>query len=269
MLVGLHTHTHPNSWDSFLTPDEAVDRAKEVGLEAVVMTEHDWAWDYDQWRELAKRHEDIVVLRAMELNTEDGHVVCFGLHEYIFGMHRAAELAGHVWKRGGVMIAAHPYRRQMPWRWDKAEDYAESLVRAERNPLYRFVSAMEVANGRGVLKENTFSLTLSSTMGMPGTGADDAHEIKDLGKTATYFEADIRTEEDLIAAIRSGRFWPIDRTGGTKIEDPLYHDVPSDIEHRWAEMLEIRRRRHAEGTPEFLGRPEDHPHIVGLSPAQR
>ncbi len=265
MLVGLHTHTHPNSWDSFLTPDEAVDRAKEVGLDLVVMTEHDWAWDEQQWRDLQKRHEDIVVLRAMELNTEDGHVVCFGLHEYIFGMHRAWELAGHVYKRGGCMIVAHPYRRQMPWRWDKEEDNLAALLKAESNPLYRFGVGIEVANGRGVLKENTFSLTVMQNMGMPGTGADDAHELKDLGKTATYFDADIRTEEDLIAALKSGRFWPIDRTGGTKLADPLYHDVPSDIEHIWQQQAETRRRRHAEGMPEFQGRPEDHPHLQALT----
>ena len=118
-----------------------------------------------------------------------------------------------------------------------------------------------------MLKENTFSLTVSQNLGMPGTGADDAHEIKDLGKTATYFDADIRTEEDLIAALKSGRFWPIDRTGGTKLADPLYHDVPSDVEHIWREQAETRRRRHSEGMPEFQGRPEDHPHILALKHA--
>lgn len=269
MLVGLHTHTHPNSWDSFLSPDEAVDRAHEVGLDVIVMTEHDWAWDPQQWRDLQARHEDMVVLAGMELNTEDGHVVCFGLHEYIFGMHRASELAGYVQERGGVMVAAHPYRRQMPWRWDKESDYVEALAKAEANPLYRYVTAMEVSNGRGTLKENTFSLTLSLTMGMPGTGADDAHELKDIGKTATYFEADIRTEHDLIAAFKSGRFWPLDLTKGTKLADPVYHDVPSDIEAIWAEQADVRRRRHAEGTPEFLGRHEEHPHLQAILRAAR
>ncbi len=265
MLVGLHTHTHPNSWDSFLTPDEAVDRAKEVGLDAIVITEHDWAWTEEDQQALQKRHEDIVVIRAMELNTEDGHVVCFGLHEYVFGMHRAWELAGHVYKRGGVMIVAHPYRRQMPWRAEREEDNIAALVKAESNALYRFAAGIEVANGRGILKENTFSLTIMQNLGMPGTGADDAHELKDLGKTATYFDANIRGEQDLIDAIKSARFWPIDRTGGTKIADPLYHDVPSDIEHRWKEQAETRRRRHAEGMPEFQGRPDDHPHVLALA----
>ena len=265
MLIGMHTHTHPNSWDSFLTPDEAIDLGKESGLDAKILTEHDWAWNPEEHVALQSRHQDIRVFAGMELNTEDGHVVCLGLHEYVFGMHRAEELATHVARVDGVMIAAHPYRRQMPWRWEKPDDYAESLVRAERNPMYRFVAAMEIVNGRGTLKENTFSVTLANTMGMPGTGADDCHEPKDLGKTATYFEADVKTERELIEAVRSGRFWALDRTGGTKIEDPLYHDVPSDVEHRWAEMAELRRQRHAQGTAEFTGRPEEHPHVRALS----
>lgn len=265
MIIGMHTHTHPNSWDSFLTADEAVDLAKQVGLDAMILTEHDWAWDLAEYEALQARHQDIRVFRGMELNTEDGHCVCLGLHEYVFGMHRAEELAGHVARVDGVMIAAHPYRRQMPWRWEKEDDYAESLVRAERNSMYRFVVAMEVVNGRGTLKENTFSDTLAREMGMPGTAADDCHEPKDLGKTATWFADDIKTERELIEAMRRGRFWPLDRTKGDKIANPLYHDVPSDVEQRWAELAEIRRERAARETPEFRGRPENHPHVRALA----
>lgn len=266
MLVGLHTHTHPNSWDSFLKPDEAIDRAAELGFDAIVLTEHDWAWDRDQLVEVQKRHRGrIRVFAGMELNTEDGHVTCFGLHEYVFGMHRADELAGHVARVDGVMIANHPYRRQMPWRWDKEEDYAQALERAEANLMYRFVVGMELINGRGTIKENGFSSVLGRTMGFPGTAADDCHELKDIGRVGTWFEADIQTERDLIEAIRSGRYWPLDLSKGEKIADARYHDLPSDIEHEWAEVAEIRRRRAIEGAPEFRGRPADHPHVRELA----
>ena len=266
MLVGLHVHTYPNSWDSFLSPDEAVEHARATGLDAIVLTEHDWAWDPDGVSELAKRH-DFTVLSGIEINTEDGHVLCYGLHEYIFGMHRADELAGYVADVGGVMIAAHPYRRQMPWRWDNEDDYQEALQRAERNLSYRFVAALEIINGRGTLKENTYSMTLAQRMGMPSTASDDCHELKDIDRTATYFEREINTERDLIDALRSGRFWPLDLTCGKLIADSQYHDVPNDIEQRWAELHEIRERRRAEGAPEFSGRPTHHPHVDGSASA--
>jgi len=244
MLIDLHTHTKPRSWDSFITPDEMVDLAKEAGLDAMVLAEHDWAWEADEVADLAKRHE-FTVIRAMEINTEDGHILVFGLHEYKFGMHRSHELAGFVEAAGGVMIAAHPYRRQMPWKPDEPEEYADALKRARRNPAYRFVLAIEVLNGRGALAENDFSLRLRDQMHFPGTGASDTHQHDEkdqqMGRAATYFEADVRDEAQLIAALRSGRFWPLDLTKGKLTADPQYHDVPADVEARWATLADARR----------------------------
>jgi predicted metal-dependent phosphoesterase TrpH len=244
MLIGLHTHTKPRSWDSFLTPDEMVDLAKEAGLDAMVVSEHDWAWEVEEAAELAKRH-DFTILRAMEINTEDGHILVFGLHEYKFGMHRSHELADFVNAVGGVMIAAHPYRRQMPWKPEDEAEYEEALRRATRNPAYRFVTAVEVLNGRGTLDENEFSRRVCEEMHLPATGADDTHQHDEkdqqMGRTATYFDADIRTEEALIEALKSGRYWPIDLTKGKLTANPLYYDVPSDIESRWADQAEARR----------------------------
>ena len=244
MLIDLHTHTKPRSWDSFLTPDEMVDRAKEAGLDAMVLAEHDWAWEQEEVDDLARRH-DFTVIRAMEINTEDGHILVFGLHEYRFGMHRSHELADFVAEVNGVMIAAHPYRRQMPWKPEDEEEYADALARAELNPAYRFVSAIEILNGRGKLEENEFSTRLQGRMYFPATAASDTHQFDEreqhMGRAATYFERDIHDEADLIEALRSGRFWPLDLTRGQLSSDPIYHDVPEDVTARWDQLAEARR----------------------------
>jgi hypothetical protein len=243
MLIDLHTHTKPRSWDSFLTPDEMVDLAKQAGLDAMVLAEHDWAWEPHEVADLAKRH-DFTVIRAMEINTEDGHVLCFGIHEYKFGMHRSHELAGFVEAVGGLMLAAHPYRRQMPWKPDDEQEYEDALERATRNPAYRFVTAIEILNGRGTRDENAFSTRLRDRMHLPATAASDTHQHdqkeQHMGRAATYFDADIRDEADLIAALRSGRYWPLDLTRGQLTSDPLFHDVPPDVESRWADQAEAR-----------------------------
>jgi hypothetical protein len=244
MLIDLHTHTKPRSWDSFLTPDEMVDRAKEAGLDAMVLAEHDWAWEQDEVDDLAKRH-DFTVIRAMEINTEDGHILVFGLHEYRFGMHRSHELADFVTEVDGVMLAAHPYRRQMPWKPEDPVEYEDALSRAERNPAYRFVIGIEILNGRGKLAENDFSTRLQRRMYVPATAASDTHQFDEkeqhMGRAATYFEQDFRDEPGLIKALRSGRFWPLDLTRGELSADPIYHDVPDDVTARWDEMAEARR----------------------------
>ena len=244
MLIDLHTHTKPRSWDSFITPDEMVDLAQEAGLDGMVLAEHDWAWEEDETADLAKRHS-FPVIRAMEINTEDGHILTFGMHEYKFGMHRSHELAGFVEEVDGVMIAAHPYRRQMPWKPDDEGEYADALDRATRNPAYRFVSAVEVLNGRGMLDENEFSRQVAEQMHLPATGSSDTHQHDEkdqqAGRAATYFEVDIANEADLIVALKSGRFWPLDLTKGKLTTNPVYYDVPADIETRWDDMAEARR----------------------------
>ena len=113
MLIDLHTHTRAHSWDADLGPDELVEAASSAGLDGVCLTEHDFFWDVEAVRALGRRH-DFLVLPGVEINTEDGHFLCFGLNSYVYGMHRALELAGHVQRAGGTMIAAHPYRRRVP-----------------------------------------------------------------------------------------------------------------------------------------------------------
>lgn len=233
MLIDLHTHTHPSSWDSFLTADELIERCKAADLDGVVLSEHDWAWNPDEVAELAKRH-DYLVMAGMEINTEDGHILVYGMHEYVFGMHRAHELAEHVARHDGVMVAAHPYRRQAPWVWDDEQQWTDALERAQRNGAYRYIAAMEILNGRGNLNENLFSQRLAEGMGMPSTAGTDSHALGDIGKAATYFERDIRNERELIEEIRAGRCWAVDLTNGSLTENAAHHSVPDDLDARWS-----------------------------------
>ena len=245
MLIDLHTHTKPRSWDSFIPPDEMVDLAKQSGLDAVVFAEHDWAWEQEEIDQLAKSHE-FKVFRAMEINTEDGHILVIGLHENRFGMHRSNELAQMVKEVNGLMISAHPYRRQMPWKPEDKDEYENALSKALNNPAYQYISGIEVLNGRGKIEENTFSLNVQNRMHLPATASSDTHQFDDkeqhMGRAATYFEADINNEEELIYALRSGRFWPLDLTKGELTSDTDYYDIPSDIEKRWSFLSEQRKQ---------------------------
>ena len=211
MLIDLHTHTKPLSWDSFLHPDELVERSRNAGLDGICLSEHDYFWKPEDVADLAKRH-NYLVLPAIEINTDDGHILVYGLSKYVYGMHRSHELAHHIEEANGAMVAAHPYRRQMPWYLEDPTDYQEALERAARNPAYKFCAALEAINGRGTQKENQFSQRLCDLMGMPATAGSDAHARIDIGRCATEFERDIRNVEDLIAELKAGRFRPVDRT---------------------------------------------------------
>jgi len=156
LLIDLHTHTQPLSHDSVLSPDQLVEAARAAGLDGVCLTEHDFFWDSDQVRELQERH-NFLVIPGVEVNTEDGHFLAFGLDRFVYGMHRTADLAEMVNAAGGALVAAHPYRRQLPFDLRHDGDWTEALERAASNPAYAHVCAMEAHNGRGSARENAFA----------------------------------------------------------------------------------------------------------------
>ncbi|MCH7835762.1 MAG: PHP domain-containing protein [Chloroflexi bacterium] len=219
MLIDLHTHTQPLSHDSLLTPDQLIQAAKAAGLDAVCLTEHDFVWDPEMVRQLARRHA-FTVIPAIEVNTEDGHFLAFGLDRYVYGMHRAAELARLVDEAGGALVAAHPYRRQLPpdggplrasasGHGREASAWSEALDHAAANPAYRYVCALETLNSRGRERENQFSQQLCDRLGLPAVAASDAHQASDLGRCATEFQRAVADVADLIRELKAGRCRPV------------------------------------------------------------
>ena len=105
MLIDLHSHTWPRSHDSVLNPDDLIVRAKAAGLDAIVFTEHDTVWDQKSVEDLKDKHK-FLVLAGVEISTDDGHILAFGIDKYVFGMHRARELA--------TLSRLRLYRNSMP-----------------------------------------------------------------------------------------------------------------------------------------------------------
>ena len=205
MLIDLHTHTKPLSEDSFITPAELIQQAKQNGLDAICLTEHDWFWDREALEKLVREH-DFPVFPGVEINTEDGHFLVFGLDEYIFGMHRTEYLRRIVDEVGGFMILAHPFRRNL-----RSDDNLDDAVeRYCRKPVCRFLDTIEVLNGRAAGRQNRFSQELCRRLNMKDTAGSDAHSLTDIPSFATRFERKINNVEELITELRAGRFRPVD-----------------------------------------------------------
>ncbi len=77
MLIDLHTHTRPGSADSFLDPDELIERSMQAGLDAIVLSEHDRIWEQEALRRLERRHQ-FRILSGVEVSTEGGHILAYG-----------------------------------------------------------------------------------------------------------------------------------------------------------------------------------------------
>ena len=204
MYIDLHAHTYPASDDSFISADDLIDSAKRTGLDGICLTEHDHFWLPEDVQRLAKRH-DFLVLAGAEINTEDGHVLVFGLHQYQFGMHKSSFLHERVQEAGGSMVAAHPYRRRYPrGRCPSPEQLDDALDRASEEEVFAVCNALEVVNGRGKPEENLFSQSLCSRLGLAGTGGSDIHRQEHIGKACTKFHSRITSLEDLVRELNKG-----------------------------------------------------------------
>lgn len=205
LIIDIHTHTYPTSDDSTLTPEELIGKSKRIGLDGVCITDHDRFWTPKDIAALARKH-DFLVLPGCEVTTEEGHILVYGLREYIFGMHKASFVKELVDDAGGAMVVAHPYRRVYRKQAHTSDAaYEEMMSRACANPAFDMVDAVEVRNGRGSLDENLFAEDIAERYGLAGTGASDAHSLAEVGTYATRFYQPIRCLDDLIDALKSGR----------------------------------------------------------------
>jgi len=211
LIIDLHTHTSPRSDDSKLELTELIHRARQAGLDAVCVTEHDWFWNKDDLARLSEKH-NFLVLPGVETNTDDGHFLVFGLDKYTFGMHHTDFLRHLVDESGGAMILAHPYRRNL----NREDDIGEAIERYCQRPFFGYVDIIETCNGRGSDRQNKFSRELCRRLNLKEAGGSDAHESSDLPSYATLFERDINNVPELVAELKAGRFKVIDLHHGRR-----------------------------------------------------
>ena len=221
MIIDLHTHSFPRSDDSFVGPDELIEKAKSIGLDAICFTEHDYFWDANSIRDLSARH-DFLVLSGSEINTDSGHVLVYGLTEYRFGMHKVHVLHELTRKAGGALIAAHPYRRRfLPEHAHKPDYYQQMIDDACADPVFGVCDAVEGINGRATEGETKFSLDLSVQLEMRTVGGSDAHRLHTLGSAATEFHRRVDSVETLVQEIKAGRFHHLALVGDPATEAKL------------------------------------------------
>ena len=196
--VDLHTHTRQGSSCSYMEPADLLRQAQSLGLDAVCITEHSAAWDESSLRTLAREGPPLV-FAGMEVGTELGDVLVFLADGPMPGGGRAAELRALTDEAGGVMIAAHPFRRFF------APGVLPSIEEALANPLFELVDAVEVFNGMGSRWEQEFAIEVVRRLPLPAVAVSDSHAPHTLGSCYTLFERPLATVEDLIGEVRSGR----------------------------------------------------------------
>ncbi|MDY3868702.1 MAG: PHP-associated domain-containing protein [Pyramidobacter sp.] len=196
MIVDTHMHTAEFSPDSFLPVAQAVARAREMGVDALCVTDHDTLSArsvIERWRQELQ----FPLFLGAEVLTTDGDFVCFGL-DSVPGPREisAQELLRRVALCGAAAVAAHPFRNNGRG--------ARELIAALEG-----LAGIECFNGSTPPAENLRALRLARARGAALCGAGDAHHRERVALYATRFPGTLRGEADLIAALRSGHGEPL------------------------------------------------------------
>lgn len=193
-LVDMHVHTRHKSLDSGMAPDDMARRAKETGLTAVCVTEHNNIWTAEEAASLGEAF-GIHIIRGMEISTDIGHVLVFGLEAYTLEMMHVDRLRTIALHEGAVMVLAHPTRPpgfRRPW-----------------HEATRLFEALECYNGDDHNRSNEYLIEMAAGLKLGATGGSDAHTVQGVARRATLFEDDVRDVPSLIDAIRGGRYRPV------------------------------------------------------------
>lgn len=210
MIIDLHVHTTRGASCSSLAPLELAAEAKRMGLEVVCVTEHDRTWERTERDRFSAEH-GLVLLRGMEVTTDLGHVIAFGLDSYVAGINKARELRRVADGVGGYLVAVHPFRYAFVQNGAKVNGerwkQPPTLEEAAETPLLGLVDAIESLNGGCTDEENAFALQVAKLMGKPTTGGSDAHSHNGLCCYTTAFETAIGSEQEFLRELHAGRFY--------------------------------------------------------------
>lgn len=247
-ILDLHIHTTRYSGDSVLTPEDLLLHARRAGLHGVCLSEHEEAWPKDEFREFQRLAQGygLLVVRAKEVSTGMGHIICLGLDEYPVGEVPADRLRRTLDDAGGVGILAHPFRYALepdPIIWPPTNELGwplpRSMEEAASHPIFGLVDAVEVCNGHNRHVENCLALAVAERLRLKAVGGTDAHRPQEVGRCVTVFEGDIRNEEDLIEAIRTGSFYP---AKGPPSNGLARFDMVGCVMDYWDRRREIQQR---------------------------
>jgi predicted metal-dependent phosphoesterase TrpH len=194
LKIDLHMHTH-YSEDSTNTLKDVIRAAREQGLNAVAITDHETTMGAQR---LAKQKK-LLVIPGIEIETRRGHVLGLNVKEPIASKLALIETTEKIHESGGIAVIAHP----------------ATFLKTGLGQIVEIgsgVDAVEVINSASFpfFVSTYLARRLSRRLGLPETAGSDAHYPNEIGRAYTLVEANSNLD-DIIEAIRKGETVPIGR----------------------------------------------------------
>ncbi|RDV39312.1 hypothetical protein DV096_01680 [Bradymonadaceae bacterium TMQ3] len=210
MLIDLHAKSDISEGVK-LSPRQILTKARDAGLDAVAFCETlSTARSADILALARDEFPELNVFIGVEIPTDRGILLGFVPEVDAFYLAEewraitymttpAAEAVMQLFdKHNGVTIAARPYDLEIPFNMG---DHVFTFDR---------LSAIEVFTPRVGSLQNNFALEAATFMGL-GTvgGSDPSDDLDAVGRFATFFDDEIRTQKQLVEALKNAEFWAV------------------------------------------------------------
>ena len=171
--IDLHSHTWVSP-DSNTNPKDLVERAREVGLAKLAVTDHNSIEGALEARALAP---DLIIV-GQEIDTAaGGELIAYFVTEQIPPHLSCEEAIARLRAQGAIISVSHPLDRLR----------GSAMGAANTLKIIDQVDALEVFNARCLLAaDNRRAAALAAQHQKPGTAGSDAHTLREIG--AAYVE---------------------------------------------------------------------------------
>ena len=234
VTVSIDPHVHSEgSYDGHEPVELILEHAAEIGLDAVVITDHDVIRESKHAAELASEY-GLIGIPGVEVSTAHGHLLAIGVDRMPPRGRPYAETVRRIHEQGGVAVVPHPFQRSrhgVRQRNIPTPAPADESTSGDREPEPSPERADSVAETDGVGEfgaveevdaievfnawlftgyRNRRARRFAAEHGYPGIAASDAHHLQYVGRAFTELEIAGResaaavTAADVLTAIRRG-----------------------------------------------------------------
>ena len=202
--IDCHVHT-ADSFDSTASVDAVLRRATNVGVDGVVVTDHD---RIERSLRAAERAPEfgLVGIPGVEVSTNDGHLLAIGVETRPRAGRSFRATVAEIRSRGGVAVVPHPFQRS------RHGARADAISACDGVEVFNAHSLTGIRNRQAARFADAFDY--------PRFGGSDAHRPQLVGRGVTYVEvgASPVTPETVLAGMRAGRTW----AGGNRTSTRSY-----------------------------------------------
>lgn len=229
VFSNFHLSDDEPPYDCNVTFRDQLERANELDLEVLFITNHNTLDGYSQILKYKNNHQkfkDIQIYPAEEISTDTGaHILAYGIHNEIRSGLPMEEIIDEIKKQNGISSAPHPF----------------SLVDALREKA-KNCDMIEVFNSNNVdiisnLKANQFALENN----MPQVSGSDSHVNSTLGRCVNVIDSE-NSLDDILSAMKHNQIKILNT--GYALQDETLEHLKFKIDNSKEYIFEYIKKHH-------------------------